>query len=57
MYSYILHAGTSLEHVSLGLYYGLVNVLMSSWGHGMSVYMVVANNLHHASNVLCGGLG
>ena len=28
---------------------GLVSVIMSSWGNDMSVYVVVANNIHHGS--------
>ena len=40
-----------LAHVIQGLRYGLVSVIMSCWGNGMSVFMVVANsnNLHHGS--------
>ena len=40
--------------MSQGFYYGgLLSVIMASCGNHMSVYMVVANNIHHGSHSPC----
>ena len=36
--------------MSQGVYSCLLSVVMSSWRHGMSVYVVVARNMQHGSN-------
>ena len=34
---------------SLGLYFGLVSVLMCSKGNDMSVFVLLADNVHHGA--------
>ena len=49
---FVMPVPTPLESSSMsqGSYYGLLSLIMCSWGNGLGVHMVVSNSVNHDSH-------